>query len=155
MAMTIRSPAFADGERIPVKYTADGANISPPLRFDGVPEGSAELALVCHDPDAPGPGGFTHWVAYGMAPGIDGLPEGVPPTATVDKPSLTQGRNSAGRVGYRGPSPPPGRPHRYQFRLYALARKLQLDAGASKEQLEAAMAGAITEQALLTGMYGR
>ncbi|MGC9319633.1 MAG: YbhB/YbcL family Raf kinase inhibitor-like protein, partial [Armatimonadota bacterium] len=88
MALSITSPAFSDGETIPVKYTDDGEDISPPLTFEGVPEGTAELALICHDPDAPRPGGWTHWVVYGMAPDIGGLPEGVPTEPTLDEPEL-------------------------------------------------------------------
>ena len=155
MALTITSPAFGDGDTIPVQYTADGEGISPPLSFEGVPDDAVGLALICNDPDAPRAGGFKHWVAWGMAPDIGGLPENLPPTATVADPKLVQGSNSAGRAGYRGPSPPPGRPHRYQFTLYALSVPVDLAPGAGAAELEDAMARSIIAQATLTGMYGR
>jgi Raf kinase inhibitor-like YbhB/YbcL family protein len=155
MSLSVTSPAFGDGETIPTKYTADGAGISPPLEFAGVPEGAVELALICHDPDAPRVGGFTHWVVYGMAPDIGGLPEAVPTTPTVTSPKLAQGKNSAGGFGYRPPSPPPGPAHRYQFRLYALDAALGLKPGATQAELEVAMDGTIMAMALLEGLYER
>ncbi len=155
MAMTITSPAFGDGESIPVQYTADGDDISPPLQFDGVPDEAVELALICHDPDAPRAGGWTHWVAWGMAPDIGGLPENVPPDPKASAPGVTQGENSWGRIGYGGPSPPPGRPHRYQFTLYALSAPVGLEPGASAAALEAAMGRSVVAEAMLTGICGR
>ncbi len=155
MAWTIASSAFAHGETIPVKYTADGEDVSPPLTFEDVPEGTAEIALICHDPDAPRAGGWTHWVVYGMAPDIGGLPEGVPTTPTVEDPKLVQGVTDFGSTGYGGPSPPPGPAHRYQFLGYALSEPLGLDPGASKDELEAAMQGKVIGEAMLEGLYGR
>lgn len=153
--LTITSSAFEDGATIPRKYTADGEDVSPPLTFAGVPEGAVELALICHDPDAPREGGWTHWVVYGMAPDIGGLPEAVPAEERVEEPGLVQGVNSANKIGYMGPSPPAGPPHRYQFTLYALSEKLDLAPGATKAELEAAMEGKVIAEAMLTGMYGR
>lgn len=153
--LTITSTAFEDGATIPQKYTADGEDISPPLGFAGVPEGAAELALICHDPDAPREGGWTHWVVYGMAPDIGGLPEAVPVEERVDDPGLVQGVNSGGKIGYMGPSPPAGPAHRYQFTVYALAEKLNLEPGATKAELESAIEGKVVGEAMLTGMYGR
>ncbi len=155
MDWTISSSAFDDGDTIPVKYTADGENISPPLSFEGVPEGAVEIALICHDPDAPREGGWTHWVVYGMPPDIDGLPEDVPAEPTLDDPQLVQGENSWEAFGYGGPSPPAGDPHRYQFRGYALSETLDLDPGATKQEVEAAMNGKILGEAMLEGLYGR
>ena len=155
MDWTIRSSAFEDGEMIPRKYTDDGEDISPPLSFEGVPEEAVEIALICHDPDAPREGGWTHWVAYGMAPDIGGLPENVPATPTVDDPDLVQGENTWGNIGYGGPAPPPGDPHRYQFRGYALSEALDIDPGATKDELEAAMNGKVVGEAMLEGLYGR
>lgn len=155
MAWTITSDAFDDGDMIPEEYTDDGRDISPPLTFEGVPEDAAELVLICHDPDAPREGGWTHWVVYGMAPGIDGLPENVPTEATVSDPELTQGENSWGKTGYGGPAPPPGDPHRYQFRGYALSEPLNLEPGATKNEVEAAMQGKIIGEAMLEGLYDR
>jgi len=155
MAWTIRSSAFSDGETIPQKYTDDGEDVSPPLTFEGVPEGTVEIALICHDPDAPRAGGWTHWVVYGMAPEIGELPENVPAEPTVDDPKLVQGENSWGRIGYGGPAPPAGDPHRYQFMGYALSEPLDLSPGATKDELEAAMGGKVIGEAMLEGLYGR
>ncbi|MGI5816930.1 MAG: YbhB/YbcL family Raf kinase inhibitor-like protein [Armatimonadota bacterium] len=155
MAWIITSSAFEDGETIPEKYTDDGEDVSPPLTFEGVPEGTVEIALICHDPDAPRAGGWTHWVAYGMAPDIGGLPEDVPAEETVEDPGLVQGENSWGNIGYGGPAPPPGDPHRYQFRGYALSGALELEPGATQDELEAAMEGRVIGEAMLEGLYGR
>ncbi len=155
MAMVITSPAFTDGARIPVKYTADGDDVSPPLRFDAVPEEAVELTLICHDPDAPRAGGWTHWVAWGMAADSGGLPENVRPAPRVEDLGLMQGENSWGRIGYGGPSPPPGKPHRYQFTLYALSAPVNLAPGATKDRLLDAMGRSIVAEAMLTGIYGR
>ena len=116
--MRLESPAFGWGSPIPVRYTCDGANLSPPLIFAGVPLNAASLALVLFDPDAPG-GIFYHWIVYDLVPGRRGLPEGVPGRPRL--PGLLQGINDFGRPGYGGPCPPRGdRPHRYFFRLYAI-----------------------------------
>lgn len=155
MEWTITSSAFEDGDMIPEKYTDDGQDISPPLTFEGVPEDAVELALICHDPDAPREGGWTHWVVYGMAPDIGGLPENIPAEATVVDPELMQGTNSWGNIGYGGPAPPEGEPHRYQFRGYALSESLDLEPGATSDELEAAMQGKIIGEAILEGLYGR
>ena len=155
MGFNIESSAFRDGETIPAKYTADGEDVSPPLSFEGVPEKAVELALICHDPDAPRAGGWTHWVVYGMAPEIDGLPEGVPTDSTVDDPKLVQGVTDFGSTGYGGPAPPPGAAHRYQFKCYALSAQLDLEPGATKDELEAAMEGKVIGEAMLEGLYAR
>lgn len=155
MAWTISSSAFDDGDMIPEKYTDDGEDVSPPLSFEGVPDDAVAIVLICHDPDAPRPGGWTHWVVYGMAPDIGGLPEGVPTEPTVSDPELIQGENTWGNIGYGGPAPPEGSPHRYQFRGYALSEPLDLDPGATKEEVEAAMQGSVVGEAMLEGLYGR
>ncbi len=155
MAWTISSSAFDDGDMIPEKYTDDGADVSPPLTFEGVPDGTEELVLICHDPDAPREGGWTHWVVYGMTPDIGGLPEDIPTEPTVDAPKLVQGENTWGNIGYGGPAPPAGEPHRYQFRGYALSEPLGLDPGASKEEVVAAMGNRVIGEAMLEGLYGR
>lgn len=155
MGWMITSPVFAGGETIPVRYTDDGEDISPPLTFSDIPTGTAELALICHDPDAPREGGWTHWVVYGMPATLQGLPEAVPAEERLSDPPLIQGENSWGNIGYGGPAPPPGNPHRYQFTLYALSETLELEPGATKAELEAAMEGNIIDQAMLEGLYGR
>jgi hypothetical protein len=154
--ITIESPAFDDGAAIPVKYTADGENISPPLEISGVPEGAAALALVMHDPDAPMEGGFTHWVVYGMPPVLTEIPEGIPAEPRVEDPALVQGTNSAGEIGYTGPAPPEGdEAHRYDFRLYALSQELDVEPGAAEAELAEAMKGKIVAQGTVTGTYDR
>ncbi len=154
-AWTLTSTAFESGATIPTKYTEDGEDVSPPLTFADLPPDTEELALICHDPDAPREGGWTHWVVYGMDSGLQGLPEAVPAEERVEEPALIQGENSWGKIGYGGPAPPPGSPHRYQFTLYALSERLNLEPGATKDELEAAMEGKIIDQAMLEGLYGR
>jgi Raf kinase inhibitor-like YbhB/YbcL family protein len=146
MAITISSTAFTDGATIPRRYTCDGANVSPPLRFAGVPSGARELALLVEDPDAPG-GTFVHWVAWGLDPSNPTLQEGATPPGS--------GTNGFGRRGYGGPCPPRGAPHRYIFTVYALSKRLDLPAGASADQLRRAVADAVIAEGRLIGRYGR
>lgn len=151
--LSVMSPAFKDNERIPVKYTADGDDMSPPLKWMDIPEGVTEYALIVEDPDAPG-GTFTHWVIYGIPGNYDHLDDGVPQVEELDNGAM-QGPNSGGKIGYMGPSPPKGKPHRYIFTLYALDAKLDLPAGITKEELRTAMQGHIISEGKLTGLYGR
>ncbi len=153
MTLSISSPSFKEGEKIPAKYTCQGQDISPQLTCSGVPEHTKSLALIMDDPDAPG-GTFTHWVIFNIPPNSSGLPEAVPTEPQLPDGSQ-QGRNDPGKIGYNGPFPPPGRPHHYRFTLYALDKKLDLKAGASKEQLLRAMEGHIIEQGRLTGIFQR
>jgi Raf kinase inhibitor-like YbhB/YbcL family protein len=152
MTLTISSSAFNEGQNIPVKYTCKGEDVSPPLAWGQGPEGTRCFALILDDPDAP-MGTFTHWVLYNLPAEARGLAENASgrglPAAAV------QGKNGAGGSGYLGPCPPPGKPHRYQFTLYALDSTLGLKAGASKKQLLEAMQGHILEQGRLTGLYKR
>lgn len=152
-AMTLTSPAFQDNGSIPAKYTCDvDAPPSPPLSITGIPEGAVSLALTVHDPDVPKvlvpEGVFNHWVLFNIPPSITEIPEGQ---------SLgTLGSNGAGKQAYAGPCPPPQyepSEHRYIFSLYALDTKLDLEPGATKEQLLAAMQGHIVTQTQLTGRY--
>jgi Raf kinase inhibitor-like YbhB/YbcL family protein len=124
----LESSAFENARAIPSRHTCEGDDVSPALHWTSVPEGTQSLALIVSDPDAPS-GVFTHWVAWGLDPGAGGLGEG--------EAAPREGRNDFGTVGYRGPCPPPGHGrHRYVFRLYALERDLELDAGAGKAELE-------------------
>ena len=150
--MKITSSAFAPGEMIPKKYTCDGPDLSPPLTWTALPEGAESLALICDDPDAP-VGTWVHWVYYDIPSDIGGLPENV---STQDKPAVggTQGINDFRRKGYGGPCPPGGT-HRYYFKLYALDTKLNLKAGANKQQLLTAMQGHVRGEAELMGKYRR
>lgn len=156
MDWKLTSPAFAHGERIPAKYTADGEDISPPLQWTDPPEGTVELALVCHDPDAPRAGGWTHWVLYGLSPEVRELPERMPTTEVVDKPACRQGHNSWPTVGYKGPSPPPGTGvHRYQFTLYALATRLSFPKPPDRDALLKAIKDHTLAETMLEGTYSR
>jgi Raf kinase inhibitor-like YbhB/YbcL family protein len=152
-AMKITSPVFADGQPIPEKYTCDGANVSPPLSWSEAPPGTRSFALICDDPDAP-VGTWVHWVVYGLAPATAELPEMVAPTEQLPG-GAKQGLNDFRRVGYGGPCPPPGRPHRYFFKLYALDTELALRSRATKADLVRAMAGHILAEAQLMGTYQR
>ncbi|GAA1799160.1 YbhB/YbcL family Raf kinase inhibitor-like protein [Planosporangium flavigriseum] len=148
MAIVVSSSAFGDGDEIPQRFTCDGADVSPPLEFSGIPVNSAELALVVEDPDAPG-GTFTHWSMWGIDPSRSSLGEGEVPLGAV------QGNNDFGRQGYGGPCPPPGRPHRYVFTVSALSEPHGLAPGASAAGFRRAMAGKALDSGSLTGLYGR
>ena len=147
--ITLSSDAFGDGETIPASFTCDGSDVSPPLRWSGVPSEAVELALLVEDPDAPR-GTFVHWLLWGLAPDLSGLPEGRVPDGA------RQGLNDFGRLSWGGPCPPRGHgPHRYIFTLYALREPLPVDQGATAGQLRGAIAGNVLAQGQLTGMYGR
>jgi Raf kinase inhibitor-like YbhB/YbcL family protein len=153
MSMTLNSPAFQPGQPIPQKYACQGEDISPPLRWGNVPAGTQSLALICDDPDAP-VGTWVHWVIYGIPASMAELPEKVPATETLPS-GAKQGMNDFRRVGYGGPCPPPGGPHRYFFKLYALGTELSLKPRATKQDLLRAMQGHILAQAELMGTYQR
>jgi Raf kinase inhibitor-like YbhB/YbcL family protein len=158
MTITLRSTAFSHNQPIPKKYTEDGDDVSPPLAWDGAPQGVQEFALICDDPDAPTPQPWVHWVIYKIPADCRSLPEGVPAQAKLDSPAgALQGRNSwsSGRtIGYRGPAPPSGT-HHYHFRVYALDTQLTLGPDADKPALLKAMKGHILAEGLLTGTYKR
>jgi Raf kinase inhibitor-like YbhB/YbcL family protein len=143
----VESSAFQHVQAIPRRYTCEGEDLSPPLRWTNVPDGTRSLALVVDDPDAPG-GVFTHWIAWGIDPGAGGLDEG--------EAAPREGRNDFGVSGYRGPCPPPGHgPHRYVFRLYALDAEPELGSAAAKAELEQAIEGHVLTSAELVGAYER
>ncbi len=157
--MQLHSPAFEDGGEIPPRHTADGEDVSIPLQWLGVPPGTAELALVMDDPDAPGDRPWVHWVVYHIPAGIDHLPEEIHHEECLAyPPGVTQGCTSFGPdcIGYHGPQPPPGDgPHRYRLRLLALDRQLTLPPRADRAALEAAMEGHVLAHAELVGTYAR
>jgi len=153
VTMVITTDGFRPGERIPDKYTCEGRDISPALRWKSVPAGTQSLALILDDPDAP-MGKFTHWLVCNIPPDKGGLPEGVPMRAVLPDKSR-QGVTGFGREGYGGPCPPPGKPHRYYFRLYALDRKIDLPPGFRQKDLEDAMRGHILAQGELMGTFSR
>ncbi len=155
MAFSLRSESFGSNEAIPPRYTGDGENVSPALSWSEVPENTAAFALIMDDPDAPAPWQFfTHWVLINIPADVRELPEGVPGTETLESGAV-HGATGSGRVGYFGPSPPPGNPHGYRFILYALDGPLALGPGVTKEQALEAMSGHILGEAQLVGTYGR
>jgi hypothetical protein len=154
MDIQILSTAFLEGESIPVQYTCDGDNVSPPLRWGSIPKESQSLAVICEDPDAPS-GVFVHWLVFNLPPIVGNLPEAVPATETLEETGAVQGRNDFNQIGYGGPCPPPGKPHRYFFRLYALDTRLQLQPGADKHALASAIQGHILAAGHLIGTYQR
>jgi Raf kinase inhibitor-like YbhB/YbcL family protein len=151
-SLALKSSAFQNGASIPAPYTCSGLNTSPALEWSGVPSGTSSLVLILDDPDAPG-GTFVHWVVYNMSPTTEELPEGV--AAPVSVRNGEQGANGRAEIGYTGPCPPPGNPHHYHFRLYALDRKLQLGPGATAEQVETAMKGHVLVSTELVGIFER
>ena len=151
--MRLSSKEFQHNEHIPSKFTCQGEDINPSLTIEAVPEGAQSLALIVDDPDAP-VGVFTHWVIFNIAADSRGLSEAVPTQAELPNGAL-QGKNDFGRMGYAGPCPPSGRPHRYQFTVYALDSRLDLTAGVAKKQLLTAMQGHVLAQGELSGSYQR
>lgn len=155
--MRLESPAFRDGQWMPRIHTGDGQDLSPPLSWSEAPGTTRSFALIMDDPDAP-PGVWVHWVLFDI-PGQDhALPLGVPPLRTLEngaRHGIGWGVTSFSRIGYHGPLPPPGPPHRYRFTLSALDRSLDLPAGATAPAVRRAMGGHALATATLTGLYGR
>jgi len=153
MQFTLTTSAFANGSTIPKQFTCSGADVSPALTWSGAPDGTQSFALIVDDPDAP-VGTWTHWVAWNLPASEHSLPENVAKAEQLHDGTL-QGRNDFRKIGYGGPCPPPGKAHRYFFKLYALDAKLALKAGATKVALEQAMNGHILAQAELMGKFAR
>jgi Raf kinase inhibitor-like YbhB/YbcL family protein len=151
--MELSSSAFTEGGLIPAQYTYDDKNVSPPLKWSGVPTGAKSLALIADDPDAPS-GTWVHWVLYDLPPTATELAEDVPKSQYVAA-GARQGLNDFRHLGYGGPCPPPGKPHRYFFKLYALDAALDLKPGAAKKDLERAMEKHVVAHAQLMGTYKR
>ena len=151
--LQLTTPAFKPGADIPAKFTCDGSDTSPALGWSTPPEGTQSCALVVEDPDAPGRT-WVHWVLYDLPSTECELPEGVPPEGKLPS-GARQGRNDFGRIDYGGPCPPPGPGHRYDFKLYALDKTLELQAGATRAQLDRSMRGHILAHAELIGRYRR
>jgi Raf kinase inhibitor-like YbhB/YbcL family protein len=155
MPFTLTSSAFREGSPIPVAHTCDGADASPPLAWSGAPPEARSFALIMDDPDAP-MGTWVHWVLWNVPATVSSLPEGLPKAPRLDDlDGALQGNNTWPQIGYNGPCPPPGKPHRYFFKLYALDTTLGLKAGAGKTDLERAMRDHVLAQAQLMGTYGR
>lgn len=149
----LSSASLKEGQTIDRRHTCDGEDRSPPLAWPAPPAGTRSLALIMDDPDAPS-GTFTHWVLYGIPADRTSLPEGVKTDPRVEGVGV-QGKNDFDKTGYGGPCPPPGKPHRYRFKLYALSQVPKLEPGASKAEVERALEGATLGQGLLTGTYAR
>ena len=146
----LTSAAFADNGMMPPKYTCDGDNVSPPLKWEGVPEKAKTLALIADDPDAPS-GTWTHWVLFNLSASAKELAENIPPEKQPASVA-THGTNDFKKIGYGGPCPPSGT-HRYFFKIYALDAELALDAGATKDELLKAMDGHVLAEGQLVGKY--
>jgi Raf kinase inhibitor-like YbhB/YbcL family protein len=157
VSLTVSSPAFAEGLPIPRRQSGDGEDLSPPLIWSAPPPGTRELALIVDDPDAPSPEPWVHWVLYNIAAGTRELAEGVHQTERPPFPAgATQGVNSWGTVGYRGPAPPRGHGvHHYHVTVFALDAPLGLPGGLDKARLVAAMAGRVLSRGELVGTYER
>jgi Raf kinase inhibitor-like YbhB/YbcL family protein len=151
--LQVSSPAFKGGQAIPAKYTCDGADLSPPLTWSGGPPNTKSWALICEDPDAPN-GPFTHWVVWGHPASVTQLAEGASSNGSLSQ-SARQGMNDFNRVGYGGPCPPPGKAHRYFFKLYALDTELALKAQATKRELLKAMDTHVIAEGSWVGTYQR
>ena len=153
MSLQITSSSFTAGQSIPKQYTCDGADISPQLAWKDAPAGTKSFALIVDDPDAPA-GTWVHWVLFNLPAATHELAEGVEKKEQLANGAL-QGRNDFPKIGWNGPCPPPGKPHRYFFKLYALDTALDLKAGASKADVERAMKGHVLGQGELMGKFGR
>lgn len=150
--LQLTSTDFSNGAAIPGKFTCDGTDVSPNLKWGAAPAATKSFALVLHDPDAPVD--FTHWLAYNIPASVHELAEGASTDGAIPQGS-DEGINSFERVGYGGPCPPPGKPHHYMFMVYALNARLDLPAGATRKQLESAMHRHVIAQGQLVGLYQR
>ena len=151
----LKSPSFTEGSMIPKKFTCEGENISPELIWENLPEGTVSLVLICEDPDAP-VGIWTHWVLYNIPTGLHSIPENLNSHEDlITQEKILVGMNDFKKLGYGGPCPPPGKPHRYFFRLLALNTKLDQKTGLNRDQVLAAIKGKVIEEAQLVGLYSR
>jgi hypothetical protein len=151
--LTVISAAFAMGAAIPAKFTCQGQDLSPPISWTSAPTGTQGIAVLADDPDAP-VGDWVHWVLFNLPPETTSLPEGVPATARLPSGAV-QGMNDFRRLGYGGPCPPPGKPHRYYFKVFALDTKLNLGSNATKADLLKAMKGHVLAKGELVGTFRR
>ena len=152
MTLNVTSSAFENEAMIPPRYTADGEDVSPPLSWEGLPEGTQSIAIISDDPDAP-MGTWVHWLIWNIPPDQTGIPENIPAEQTLSNGAV-QGQTSFNSVGYGGPAPPSGT-HRYYFKVYALDTMLKLTSKAKKQDLEKAMKGHILAQGQVMGRYSK
>ncbi len=151
--LVLTSSVFRDGEAIPARHTGQGEDLSPPLAWTGAPVTTRTFALICDDPDAPGRT-WLHWLLWNLPADAVELGEGVPPRPELPS-GARQGLNDGGDLGYSGPLPPPGKPHRYFFHLHALDTSINLPPGINRSDLEAAMDGHVLARGTLMGIYER
>jgi Raf kinase inhibitor-like YbhB/YbcL family protein len=159
-ALTLTSPTLKANEVVPIDHTADGKNVSPALMWSGAPANTKQFALVYDDPDVVfGGQTFVHWVAYKIPGTATGLPAELPMDAVLTAPAdiagTIQGLSGFKRTGYRGPAPPPGKPHHYTWTVYALDADLPLEQGLNRNQLMEAIKGHIIGQGALVAIYER
>jgi hypothetical protein len=157
MGIKVESSAFAPDAPIPSRHTGDGDDVSPPLKWSGVPDGTRQLALIMDDPDAPSDEPWVHWVIYGIPGTITGLKENIAKSEQPGDPAgAVQGKNSFGKIGYGGPAPPRGHGvHHYHFKVYALGEPIDAKPGLTKKDLLEKMKGRILAQGELIGTYER
>ncbi len=153
IALEIKSDAFQNGDYLPSRYTCDSDNISPSLKWNAVPSGTKSLVLICDDPDAPFKT-WTHWVMFNIPKDKTNLLENIPQRGILGDGTI-QGKNDFGKTGYGGACPPPGKPHRYFFKLYALDSVLKLDEDSTKQAVLEASRGHVISEAQIFGMYQR
>lgn len=151
--LSLSTSAFEPNGRIPARYTCDGEDVAPPLSWDGARANTQTFALILDDPDAP-TGTFTHWLIWDIPSSAGELAEGTGARGRLTS-GAAQGQNDFGEVGYRGPCPPPGKPHHYHFTLYALSASLRLSSGVTRRQVQEAIEQNAIARAELVGTYSR
>ncbi len=151
--MELTSTAFKQGEAIPAKFTCDGQNVSPSLKWHDIPANTKSLVLICDDPDAPGKT-FVHWVVYNISPSITEFSENIIPSDLRNK-NIMEGKTDFNRIGYSGPCPPGGTHHHYHFKLYAIDREIDKTPGLRKINVLKEMERHILAQCELVGIYKR
>jgi Raf kinase inhibitor-like YbhB/YbcL family protein len=151
--LKLNSTSFEPGGYIPEKFTCDGEDISPDISWSGAPDGTETFTLIVEDPDAPGRV-FIHWVVYNIPNNVEGFEEGTSAFEII-KTGASQGKNDMGTVGYTGPCPPPGKAHRYYFRLFALDCVLDLPSMLSRSAVLGAMKGHVLGETEIMGKYKR
>jgi len=152
-ALEIKSGSFLNESDIPSEYTCDAQNVSPQISWSQAPDNTVSFVLICDDPDSPSKS-WTHWVVFNIPKEKSSLQEKLPAIGTFDD-GMIQGRNDFGKTGYYGPCPPPGDPHRYFFKLFALDIELLLDENSSKDDVLGRIEGHILAQAQIFGRYQR
>ena len=157
--IVVGSPALVADQTMSRDFTPDGRNLSPPLTWSNVPAGTKEIAVICEDPDAGNPPPFVHWVIYKIPATATGLPEGIPIDPAAPMPAAIagaiQGVSGFRRAIYRGPAPPPGKPHHYHFVVYALDADLGLKPGLTRADLLTAIDGHVIGQGEIVSIYER